>query len=276
MKKPREAEEGEVGGVGAVVFDWAGTLIDHGSRAPVMAFVEAFLRHGVELRIEEARGPMGMAKRAHIAALGRLERVAAQWEERHGEVFGEAAIDAIYADFRPIQQACLAEFSSPIAGAAEAVSLCRERGIRVGSTTGYTREMMEEILPLAAAGGIGIESVFCASDVAVGRPAPWLIYRCCEELGVYPMRRVVNLDNTVAGVEAARHAGCWSVGITRTGNLIGLSEEEWEGLGEVERGERLERAEAAMWEAGADFVIASVADLGEVLDRIQVGGGTVT
>ena len=49
--------------VDAVIFDWAGTVVDFGSRAPAGAFVEVFRRHGVAISIAEARGPMGSEKR---------------------------------------------------------------------------------------------------------------------------------------------------------------------------------------------------------------------
>ena len=55
--------------VKAVIFDWAGTVVDYGSLAPMGAFVETFAEFGVAITIDEARGPMGMAKRPHIAAL---------------------------------------------------------------------------------------------------------------------------------------------------------------------------------------------------------------
>jgi phosphonoacetaldehyde hydrolase len=43
----------------AVIFDWAGTIIDHGSRAPTEAFREIFRRSRVPITADEARGPMG-------------------------------------------------------------------------------------------------------------------------------------------------------------------------------------------------------------------------
>jgi phosphonoacetaldehyde hydrolase len=46
----------------AVVFDWAGTMIDFGSFAPMGVFVEAFRKFGVEATIAEAREPMGAPK----------------------------------------------------------------------------------------------------------------------------------------------------------------------------------------------------------------------
>jgi phosphonoacetaldehyde hydrolase len=62
-----------------VVFDWAGTTVDHGSRAPVAAFVRAFAGHGVEVTPDEARGPMGLHKRDHIRAMLQMPAVARRW-----------------------------------------------------------------------------------------------------------------------------------------------------------------------------------------------------
>lgn len=50
----------------AVIFDWAGTIVDFGSRAPMGAFVRAFRHFDAEISIAEARGPMGLPKRDHI------------------------------------------------------------------------------------------------------------------------------------------------------------------------------------------------------------------
>ena len=92
----------------AVLFDWAGTTIDHGSRAPVEVFVEVFRRAGVEISTAEARGPMGMAKREHIAAILATPRVADAWTSHHGQAPTEADIDRLYANFLPLQQEVLA------------------------------------------------------------------------------------------------------------------------------------------------------------------------
>jgi hypothetical protein len=46
----------------AAILDWAGTVVDHGSRAPMGAFVRACAQFGVAISIADARGPMGMAK----------------------------------------------------------------------------------------------------------------------------------------------------------------------------------------------------------------------
>ena len=53
----------------AVVFDWAGTIIDHGSRAPMGAFVKVLSDFQVPITVAEARRPMGLPKWDHIKAL---------------------------------------------------------------------------------------------------------------------------------------------------------------------------------------------------------------
>ena len=98
--------------VKAVIFDWAGTVVDYGSLAPMGAFVETFAEFGVTISIEEARGPMGLAKRPHTAAIIALPRVSAAWAERHGHPPAEADVDAVYSVFLPKNIAVAARYGS--------------------------------------------------------------------------------------------------------------------------------------------------------------------
>ena len=139
------------GSLKAVVFDWAGTMVDFGSRAPMGVFVEAFARFGVRIGVAEARGPMGRPKRDHVAALMAMPRIAAAWTERHGHGPGEADIDAVYEVFVPMNVAVAADYAEVIPGAIDTVRELRRRGLKIGSTTGYTREIMAKVLPRAAA-----------------------------------------------------------------------------------------------------------------------------
>ncbi len=209
----------------AILFDWAGTTVDHGSLAPVEVFLEVFRRAGVEVSPAEVRGPMGRAKRDHIEALLALPRVAAAWSPATRPAPGPADVDRLYADFLPLQRVVLERHGEVIAGVAEVVSQCRKRGIKIGATTGYTRALMEVAAPLARAGGYEPDVIICADDVPSGRPAPWMIFRAAERLDVYPMSDVVVVDDTPVGIEAGLNAGAWTVAVTRTGNCLGLSAE---------------------------------------------------
>jgi len=253
----------------AVIFDWAGTVVDYGSRAPMGAFVEVFRRFGVPLTIEQARGPMGLPKRDHIAALGRLAHVPGAWNEANGTDWAEAAIDAIYAVFVPMNADVVLDYADLIPGAAETAAALRARGLKIGSTTGHTREIMEPLLPRAAEQGFTADSLVCAGDLPFGRPTPLNIYRTFLDLAVWPAHASIKVDDTVPGIAEGRSAGTWTVGITLSGNGVGLSQEEVLALSNEERAARIERAAAPLKAAGADYIIDSVADLLPVVEAIE-------
>lgn len=253
----------------AVVFDWAGTIVDHGSLAPLGAFVRAFAAFDVAISIADARGPMGLPKRDHILAIAALPHVAAAWHARHGRPFGPADADRIFAVFEPMMLAAVRAHAALIPGAAEAVAACRARGLAIGSTTGYTRAIMAELAPLAAAQGYTPDCLVCAGDLAAGRPTPLMMYRCFADLGVHPPAAVVKVDDTAPGIAEGIAAGTWTVGLALTGNEAGLSAEELAALDEAARAPLRERAAAALRAAGAHWVIDSVAELPALLPAIE-------
>lgn len=253
----------------AVIFDWAGTVLDHGSRAPMAAFVEAFSRFAVHISVDDARGPMGMAKRDHIRLVGAA--VNADWRARHGRDFAEADINAIFEIFEPLNVAALEqpEHSTLIAGAREALDFCAARGIRIGSTTGYTRPIMERLAPLAAAQGFFPEVMVCAGDLPAGRPAPLQMWYALAKMGIWPASDVVKCDDTPPGIGEARNAGSWAVGFSLSGNIAGLSEAEMALATAPQRAEMRARATAELTEAGAHLVVDSIADLPRVIAEIE-------
>lgn len=80
----------------AVIFDWAGTVIDHGCMAPVVAFRAAFAEVDLEISEAEARAPMGAAKREHIVRILAMPDVRGRWQTRFGTASTEASVDDLY------------------------------------------------------------------------------------------------------------------------------------------------------------------------------------
>lgn len=253
----------------AVVFDWAGTILDFGSCAPMGAFVRLFDQYGITLTIDQARGPMGMAKWDHIKALGTLPGVAAQWQARYGKPFGDADVDALYEVFTPMNAAVVADFADFIPGAINVVNTLRAQGLKIGSTTGYNRPIMDIVTPLAAAGGYVPDNLVCAGDLAAGRPSPLMMYRCFADLGVWPPSTVVKVDDTGVGIEEGLNAGTWTVGLSVSGNAVGLSLAEWTALDAAQQAVLRSAATEKLQAAGAHYVIDSVADLLPVLSDIE-------
>jgi phosphonoacetaldehyde hydrolase len=253
----------------AVILDWAGTTVDYGCFAPAVVFQEVYRRRGVEVTIEEARGPMGVHKKDHIRLVSQMESVAEQWSRAHGRRPNEEDVEAMYADFVPLQIACLARYADLIPGTLEAVADFRRRGLKIGATTGYSDDMMKVLHAEAARQGYVPDSSVCATQVPAGRPAPWMCFQNAMNLQVYPMEAFVKIGDTLPDIAEGLNAGMWTIGITKTGNEMGLTEEEVASLDPEVRADRLSRASERMREAGAHFVAESIGEVPALLEEIN-------
>jgi phosphonoacetaldehyde hydrolase len=251
----------------AVILDWAGTTVDHGSRCPTQVFQEIFHRRGVDITAAEARGPMGRAKHEHIALIAALPRIAALWQQVHARPVTDTDVLDMYHDFLPLQKQILAKGSDVIPGVPAAIQTLRNAGLKIGSTTGYTRELMQVVQPIATQQGYHPDFTLCSDDVVAGRPAPWLNLRAAELLQVWPPHHILVVDDTIVGIQAGKHAGMLTAAVTRTGNSIGLSLEELTTLTPTKRQHLLQTAAAEFHAAGADLIIESVADLPALLQQ---------
>ena len=256
-----------------VIFDWAGTAVDHGSRAPLMPFVRSFAARGVAITPEEARGPMGLSKKDHLRALLRLPAVARRWRERHGGDPTEDDVDDLYRRFMPLQLEVIDEFASPVPGLLDCVAVLRGRGLAVGATTGYFREAAQRVYRSAAAQGYRPDHCVCAEEVPAGRPAPWMVFRTMEALGVFPPAAVVKVGDTVPDVGEGLSAGAWSVGVVRSSSEVGCTAQEWAALPPPEQQRRSASCRAKLLAAGAHAVIDTLAELPAVLDELDARAG---
>lgn len=254
--------------VEAVIVDWAGTTVDFGSCAPVAAFQQTFRLKGVEITEQEAREPMGRGKRDHIQAIARQPRVANAWEQTHSRPVSEADVDAMFVEFVPLQEQAIRQHSDVLPGVTSTMQWLLAQNIPVGSTTGYTRHLMNILEPLAAEQGFTPANVVCIDDVSAGRPAPWMLLRSAERLQATTIPAIVAVDDTVVGIEAARRAGAVSIGVSGTGNALGMSLASWQALSSTEQAEALARARQLLGESGADFVLNSIAELPDCFEAI--------
>lgn len=253
----------------AVVFDWAGTTVDHGSLAPVRVLQQVFARRGVIISEEDARRDMGVLKKDHIRKILLQQSVAAQWYKACGHEPGDADVEALFADFVPLQLESIVAYSRVIDGVAETVARLRRRGIKIGSTTGYTRAMLDLILGPAAGQGYKPDCSITPDEVGAGRPFPWMIFANAIQLKVEPLAAIVKIGDTVVDIEEGLRAGVWTIGVARTGNLVGLSSEDFAALPSEEKASRIEHARAQLTIAGAHHVIDTVADCELALDAIE-------
>jgi phosphonoacetaldehyde hydrolase len=253
----------------AVVLDWAGTTQDFGSLAPVGAFVEVFARFGIPISVAQARGPMGIYKLDHIRAIVAEPSVAAAWERVHGSPCAEGDVMAMYEALVPIQEDVLPRYGRLIPGTVQAIAEIRARGYKIASTTGYPRSVGGIAAREAARQGYVPDVIVCADEVPAGRPEPWMLLRAMEALRVFPPHAVVKVGDTKADIEEGLNAGAWTVGVTRTGNYVGLAEDELARLATSDRDARINDAGEILRAQGAHYLIESIAELPAVLDEIE-------
>lgn len=98
------------------------------------------------------------------------------------------------------------EYAEPVPGALALVERLRQSGIRIGSTTGYTAEMMAIVTAQAKKRGYAPDHLVTPNDVPAGRPYPWMIYENAAALNVYPMYNVMKVGDTVSDIREGVNA----------------------------------------------------------------------
>ena len=259
------------GKIKAAVMDWSGTLADAYVIAPAVVFVEVFKSQGVEISMEEARGPMGLRKDIHIQKLTQDPVIAARWEAVKGTPPTQADVDAMFAEFVPAQLACLPKYTTLLPGIKEVVNGLQAEGIKIGVSTGFTRVMVDVLLKDVIAQGVTPDATVAGDEVLNGaRPSPHMVFKNLDLMGIDDVKSVVKCDDTVSGIGEAMNAGCWGVGLVRYSNYMNINSLDEEAtLSEADMAARMAKTRKILEQAGAHYVIDSLAELPAVIDDIN-------
>ena len=259
------------GKVQAVILDWSGTTADAYVIAPAVVFVEVFHRQGVEISMKESRGPMGLRKDLHIKALTEDPVIRERWKGVHGKYPVQADVDRMFADFVPAQLACLPKYTKLLPGIAAVVKRLQKRGIKIGSSTGFTRPMVDVLEKAAKKQGYVPDASVAGDEVVNGaRPKPFMVYRNLDLLDAWPIESVIKVDDTVGGVGEGLNDGCWAVGVARYSNYMNINSLDEEAtLSRAEIARRLEETREILRKAGAHYVIDGLADIEPVIAEIE-------
>ncbi|MDR2658165.1 MAG: phosphonoacetaldehyde hydrolase [Oscillospiraceae bacterium] len=245
-----------------IILDMAGTTVDYGSFAPIKAFQKAFAVFGIHPTTDETRAAMGLPKREHIEAMMRGERLAALWRERYRFDWTQADIDSIYNEVEPALFSVIPDHCELLPGVLDAVRQIRLMGIRIGATTGYTRSMIDIIVPLVKEKGYEPDSMVCPEETGgLGRPYPYMIWRNLQNLKIDSIGEVVKIGDTPADMLEGRNAGCMCIGIIAGSSMLGLSRDEFDSLSGAERSLYFRRTRRDFAKAGADYVLNDIAEL---------------
>lgn len=245
-----------------IILDWAGTTVDYGCFAPVKAFIEAFEAFGITPTLEEVRKPMGMLKIDHVRTMLSMERISQLWEEKYGRPWTEEDVNKIYKLSESKILEIVEQFTDPKPYVLETVAELRKMGLKIGSTTGYTDEMMEIVVPAAAEKGYAPD--YWVSPDAVdgcGRPYPYMIFKNMQELKLQDVSRVMKVGDTVADIKEGKHAGMVSVGIVEGSSVMGLTAEEYEAMPEEVKETLYHQVAGIYYAAGADHVVRDIHEI---------------
>ena len=243
----------------AIIFDWAGTTVDYGCFAPVKGFIDGYKSIGIDITNEMARKPMGLLKLDHTREIAKMLDNPIS-EEKILEVY--SVFEKIL--FENIENHC--DIKDYVIETAEAL---RERGIKIGSTTGYTSAMMAKVLPKAAQQGYSPDFCIAPDQTAKGRPYPYMIWENMMKFGIANSREIIKIGDTAADIEEGKNANCWTVGVIMGSSELGLTRDEVAALSEDELTERKEIIRAAYYKAGADYIIDDMNELLAVVDDIN-------
>lgn len=249
----------------AVIFDWAGTTVDYGSFAPVQAFIEAFQQYGIKPTIEEVRKPMGMLKIDHIRTMLGMERISELWLEKNGRTWNENDVKGIYQIMEKKTLDILPDFVDIKPHVCETVDKLKEYGIKIGSTTGYTNEMMNIVVPIAKENGYEPDLWVSPNSVNnMGRPYPYMIFKNMEELGISAVQKVMKVGDTAADIKEGKNAGVITVGVIEGSSVMGYTQKEYQALSSAEKLAESQRVADVYKKAGADYVINDISGLLEL------------
>ena len=253
----------------AAILDWAGTVVDFGSFAPTRIFVEAFATFDIEISLDEARGPMGMGKWDHIRSLCDQPAVAERFQRRFGRLPSDDDVTAIYERFMPLQIAKVGEHSGLIPGALDTIAALRQRGLKIGTCSGYPKQVMDKVVELAAAKGYSPDHVVATDEVPKGRPSPAQALANVIALGLDDVAGCVKVDDTEPGILEGRSAGMWTVALRFSGNFLGLTWQQFQALSAEQLSAERARIDGLFAASRPHYLIDTIVDLPAVIEDIN-------
>lgn len=258
------------GKVKAVILDWAGTTVDCGSLAPTLAFLEVFQNEGVPISIAEARRSMGTHKKVHITQVLQDEDVTKRWIQCKGKQPSTDDVDRIHGLLISKVATYLKEASYVIDEVPHTINYLRsEFGLKIGTTTGYDTQTLDELIKLAATQGYVPDCNVAADEVPRSRPHAHMVWACAIKLDISPIQSIVKVDDTVQGIREGLSAGCWTVGVAKTSNYVGATAEELQAMPPEELEQRLRKAYEILVDSGAHYVVDTVNDLPGIIRHIN-------
>jgi phosphonoacetaldehyde hydrolase len=175
----------------------------------------------------------------------------------------------MFEEFVPLPLECLCEYSELIPGTLEVLANFKKRSMVSGSTTGYTRAIVDINHREADRQGCVPDCTVASDEVPAGRPFPFACWKNAIELQVCPVEACLKIGDTVPDIGEGLNADMWVIGLALTGNEVGLNEQEIEMLEPEDKLRRVKKAREKLAMAGAHYVVDGIWDVPPVIDEIN-------
>lgn len=261
-----------------LILDNSGTFVDPFVIAPAMAFVKVFKKFGIDISMEESRIPMGIKKDLHIKKLLEIPSIQNKWINNYYREPNDEDITNIYREYIPIQKKILPEYCNLLPKVVETVNMIKQKGIKIGSTTGFSREMLDCILENIKTTELTFDSTVAGDDldnsnIHIGsRPYPFMIYKNMEKLNISDINTIVKVDDTITGIQEGLNAGCWTIGITDYSSYMNIdSLNQWKNMSTLEKYNKKKYVrDKFKKESNAHYIINEFDELIPVLEDINL------
>jgi beta-phosphoglucomutase len=195
-----------------VLFDMDGVLVDSESficKAAIIMFSEL----GFRVLPEDFQPFVGMGENRYIGGVAEKHRIKIDIEQvkaRTYEIYGTLVRDKL----------------SPLPGAHEFVSECRNKKFKLALATSADRIKMEINLKEIGLSRDYFHSIITGLDVKNKKPFPDIYLAAAKSLGINPLECLV-VEDAVSGIEAGKAAGCRCLAVTSSFDSELLKGADW-------------------------------------------------
>ena len=215
---------------------------------------------------------MGMKKLDHIYALSKEDSFKEQFKQVYGRYHDESDLFNIYNIFCSLQRKSLRTNVELIPETKKTINYLKEKDIKIGVTTGFSKDQMNLALDLLHKYDIIPDaSVSSTCFNHPGRPNPYMINHLMDELKVNDPRKILKVDDTCVGIQEGRNAGCLTVGVARWSiNMNVTSEEEQKDLTDEIIKEKLNKSRSILLREDPTYLINTLDELKYCIDPLYL------
>ena len=195
-----------------VLFDMDGVLVDSEPficKAAIMMFSEL----GIKVLPEDFQPFVGMGENRYLGGVADQHRISVDIEQVKARTY-------------EIYQKIVRGKLSPLPGAHEFISKCRNKGLKLALATSADTIKMEVNLKEIGLSRDSFHSVVTGLDVEKKKPFPDIYLKAAECLGLKPIDCLV-VEDAVSGIESGKAAGCKCLAITSSFNAASLKKADW-------------------------------------------------